>query len=38
MAFVKVVDIEEVLNHNASLNMPLYVSNVNSSEAKIIAG
>jgi len=33
--FCKVVDIEEVLSHNASLNMPLYVSNVNSSDVKI---
>lgn len=29
--FCKVVDLEEVLSHNASLNMPLYVSNVDSS-------
>ncbi|NOU14556.1 MAG: SAM-dependent DNA methyltransferase [Methylococcaceae bacterium] len=33
--FCKVIDIQEVLSHNASLNMPLYVSNVNSSNAKI---
>jgi type I restriction enzyme M protein len=33
--FCKVVDIQEVLNHNASLNMPLYVSNVNSSGVKV---
>jgi type I restriction enzyme M protein len=33
--FCKVVDIQDVLNHNASLNMPLYVSNVNNSDAKI---
>ncbi|GAX59874.1 type I restriction-modification system methyltransferase subunit [Candidatus Scalindua japonica] len=28
--FCKVVDIKEILEHNASLNMPLYVSNVNT--------
>jgi type I restriction enzyme M protein len=33
--FCKVVDIQKVLNHNASLNMPLYVSNVNSNNEKI---
>ncbi len=33
--FCKIVDIQEVLNHNASLNMPLYVSNVNNSDAEI---
>ena len=33
--FCKVVGIDEVLSHNASLNMPLYVSNVNTSETKI---
>lgn len=33
--FCKVVEIENVLNHNASLNMSLYVSNVNSSDGKI---
>ena len=33
--FCKVVDIQEILNHNASLNMPLYVSNVNSSDVKV---
>lgn len=33
--FCKVVGIDEVLSHNASLNMALYVSNVNSSETKI---
>jgi type I restriction enzyme M protein len=33
--FCKVVDIQEVLSHNASLNMPLYVSNVNSSDVNI---
>ena len=33
--FCKVVGIDEVLSHNASLNMSLYVSNVNTSETKI---
>jgi type I restriction enzyme M protein len=33
--FCKVVDMEEVLSRNASLNMPLYVSNVNSTAEKI---
>lgn len=33
--FCKVVSIDEVLNHNASLNMALYVSNVNNQEAKV---
>jgi type I restriction enzyme M protein len=33
--FCKAVGIDEVLSHNASLNMALYVSNVNSSEPKI---
>jgi type I restriction enzyme M protein len=33
--FCKVVNIEDVLSHNASLNMALYVSNVDSSQKKI---
>ena len=33
--FCKVVSIEDVLKHNASLNMALYVSNVDSSEERI---
>ena len=33
--FCKVVSIEDVLKHNASLNMALYVSNVDSSEEQI---
>ncbi len=33
--FCKVVDIQEVLSHKASLNMPLYVSNVNNSDTEI---
>lgn len=33
--FCKVVDIEEILSRNASLNMPLYVSNVDSSAETI---
>lgn len=33
--YCKVVSIDEVLNHNASLNMALYVSNVNNQEAKV---
>jgi len=33
--FCKVVDIQEILTHKASLNMSLYVSNVNSSDVKI---
>lgn len=33
--FCKVVGIDEILSHNASLNMALYVSNVNSSVTKI---
>jgi type I restriction enzyme M protein len=33
--FCKVVDIDEVLSHNASLNMSLYVSNVNKNDEKI---
>jgi type I restriction enzyme M protein len=33
--FCKVAGIDEVLSHNASLNMSLYVSNVNTSETKI---
>ncbi|WP_367111573.1 N-6 DNA methylase [uncultured Psychrobacter sp.] len=33
--FCKVVSIDEVLAHNASLNMSLYVSNVDSSEEQI---
>lgn len=33
--FCKVVDGDEVLSHNASLNMALYVSNVNNSDVKI---
>lgn len=33
--YCKVVDIEEILSRNASLNMPLYVSNVDSSAEKI---
>lgn len=33
--FCKVVDIEEVLSRNASLNMPLYVSNVDNSAEKV---
>ncbi len=33
--FCKVVGIDQVLSHKASLNMPLYVSNVNNSDAKI---
>ncbi len=33
--FSKVVDIEEVLSHKASLNMPLYVSNVEANQEKI---
>ena len=33
--FCKVVSTEDVLKHNASLNMALYVSNVDSSEKQI---
>lgn len=33
--FCKVVGIDDVLSHNASLNMPLYVSNVNSTDKKL---
>ncbi|MCB0630414.1 MAG: N-6 DNA methylase, partial [Lewinella sp.] len=33
--FCKVVDIDEILNNQASLNLPLYVSNVDSSTDKI---
>lgn len=33
--FCKVVSIEDVLKHNASLNMALYVSNIDSSEEQI---
>ncbi|PXW85001.1 type I restriction enzyme M protein [Nitrosomonas sp. Nm84] len=33
--FCKVVDIQEILSHKASLNMPLYVSNVNNSDVEI---
>ena len=33
--FCKVVDIEEVLSYKASLNMSLYVSNVNNTDVKI---
>ncbi|MCP4367093.1 MAG: N-6 DNA methylase, partial [Deltaproteobacteria bacterium] len=33
--FSKVVDIEEILGHKASLNMPLYVSNVEADQEKI---
>lgn len=33
--FCKVVDIQEILSHKASLNMSLYVSNVNSSDVQI---
>ena len=28
--FCKILDIKDILKHNASLNMPLYVSNVNT--------
>jgi len=33
--FCKVVTIDEILSHNASLNMPLYVSNVDSSKVQL---
>lgn len=33
--FCKLVDTEEILNNNASLNMPLYVSNVNKAENRL---
>lgn len=33
--FAKVVSTEDVLNHKASLNMPLYVSNVDSSKTNL---
>ncbi|PLX93317.1 MAG: SAM-dependent DNA methyltransferase [Desulfuromonas sp.] len=33
--FCKVVSVEDVLSHNASLNMPLYVSNVNGESENV---
>ena len=33
--FAKVVTVEDVLNHKASLNMPLYVSNVDGSKSNL---
>ncbi len=33
--FARVVTIDDVLNHNASLNMPLYVSNVTAREQQL---
>jgi type I restriction enzyme M protein len=33
--FCKVVDVKEVLSHNASLNMSLYVSNVDTSKLQV---
>ena len=33
--FAKVVSVDDVLNHKASLNMPLYVSNVDGSKGNI---
>ncbi len=33
--FCKVVTIDEILSHSASLNMPLYVSNVDSSKVQL---